>query len=439
MRQLWLVLDRKPHTPLRPPSACPHPGCGGRRFRLHQAVVKAVRGLARGGVTARRYACLECGRTFRVYPAGIDRGQAPICAKRFAAALRFLGLPYRDVSRALTVLGIPLGKSQAHAAAAPLLRDLALRAEASLLERVEIDAAIRAGGRGPAGDMAAKVDDGNSAGNAGAACDDAAVDRAAAADDPAAWVWIGGCKLALRRAVDVHGRTALVIDGIDGDTRLAVEAWAAGPLASLGVRAEVAYVGVNRRQVRALPADWLLAIDDGVVPDVVDGLGDCAGSALCPHPASPVIADPNPPRGVRWPPEVHGPAPVGRRRLRAHGSAARLAAAPQSGGRRGGRPVRAGCSRPASSGRFTSAAMSRARTSEPSRPRRRTIAAAGILRAAAYRGASRRSRRRRPLVSGPPGAWPRGSGAGPCKDPPRIAVGPGAETPRQRAARRCRG
>lgn len=55
-------------------------------------------------VPARRYRCLACRRTFRVYLTGIDRGAIPLAVKLFAAALRLLGLAVRDVSRALSVL-----------------------------------------------------------------------------------------------------------------------------------------------------------------------------------------------------------------------------------------------------------------------------------------------------------------------------------------------
>lgn len=126
---LRLSIRCHPDDGVAPPDVCPHAGCGGRRLRLRQVVAKSVRGgwsemdvagrldsatsraetdprtgMVSHTVTAHRYTCLTCGRTFRAYPAGIDRGQAPIDVKRLGAALRLLGLGYRDVGRALTVL-----------------------------------------------------------------------------------------------------------------------------------------------------------------------------------------------------------------------------------------------------------------------------------------------------------------------------------------------
>jgi hypothetical protein len=54
------------------PTLCQYPKCGGRHFRRHQVVAKPVRDTVYTAVTARRYQCLRCRRTFRVYPTGVN-------------------------------------------------------------------------------------------------------------------------------------------------------------------------------------------------------------------------------------------------------------------------------------------------------------------------------------------------------------------------------
>ena len=58
------------------PSVCPYAQCGGKRFHLRQEVSKAVRDTVYREMTARRYDCLRCGRSFRVYPLGVSDDQS---------------------------------------------------------------------------------------------------------------------------------------------------------------------------------------------------------------------------------------------------------------------------------------------------------------------------------------------------------------------------
>ncbi|RIL08923.1 hypothetical protein DCC79_12535 [bacterium] len=249
--QLWLVPGTAADARVPPPYACPHAGCDGRRFRRLQAVAKPVRdaralvargGSAPGAVTAVRYACRACGRSFRVYPPGVDRGDVAAGIKRFAAALHFLGLSYGDVGLALGVLGVPLSKSRVHAVVAPRMRGLARRSTAPLLGRVE--------GGGGAG-RGTGADDG---------------ERAAAS------VAVGGRRLTLRRAVDARGRVALVIEDVDRHTRRAVEAWVRGVLKGFEVEVDVVFPAA--RPARMTPtAGWV----DGIGMDGPDMAGEGDG------------------------------------------------------------------------------------------------------------------------------------------------------------------
>jgi hypothetical protein len=107
------------------PSHCPYAQCGGRHFRLHQVVGKPVRDTVYQAVTARRYQCLRCRRTFRVYPAGVKRAPTSQRVKglavthapaRSAGVLYLLGLSYGAVALALDALGAYLCKSQVYEA-----------------------------------------------------------------------------------------------------------------------------------------------------------------------------------------------------------------------------------------------------------------------------------------------------------------------------------
>ncbi len=98
------------------PQVCPYAKCGGRHFRLHQVVAKAVRDTVYAGVTARRYACLRCQRTFRVYPTGVNHASTSQRVKGLAVMLYLLGLSYGAVALALEALGAYVCKSQVYEA-----------------------------------------------------------------------------------------------------------------------------------------------------------------------------------------------------------------------------------------------------------------------------------------------------------------------------------
>jgi transposase-like protein len=98
------------------PQVCPYAKCGGRHFRLHQVVAKSVRDTVYDGVTARRYACLRCQRTFRVYPPGVNRAPTSQRVKGLAVMLYLLGLSYGAVALALEALGAYVCKSQVYEA-----------------------------------------------------------------------------------------------------------------------------------------------------------------------------------------------------------------------------------------------------------------------------------------------------------------------------------
>ncbi len=73
--RLHLLLPRVDVTEFELPVECPYAKCHGRHFERHQEVTKPVRDTMYDAVTAYRYRCLRCQRTFRVYPQGITHDQ----------------------------------------------------------------------------------------------------------------------------------------------------------------------------------------------------------------------------------------------------------------------------------------------------------------------------------------------------------------------------
>ncbi len=113
MRLKMLLPRVEPHV-FEEPSVCPYAQCGGKHFHLRQEVHKPVCDTVYGEVTARRYDCLRCGRTFRVYPLGITDDQTSRRLKGLAVLFYIMGLSYGAVALVLSALGHPLGKTAAY-------------------------------------------------------------------------------------------------------------------------------------------------------------------------------------------------------------------------------------------------------------------------------------------------------------------------------------
>jgi hypothetical protein len=114
--RLKLLLPQVEPDVFQEPSVCPYAKCGGQHFHFRQDVSKAVRDTVYTEVTARRYDCLRCGRTFRVYPLGISDDQTSRRLKGLAVLLYIMGLSYGAVALVLTALGHPLGKTAVYEA-----------------------------------------------------------------------------------------------------------------------------------------------------------------------------------------------------------------------------------------------------------------------------------------------------------------------------------
>lgn len=97
------------------PTECPY-GCGGKELCLRQEVKKQVCDTTHDEVKARRYGCLSCRRTCRVYPQGVHHRQFSQRAVGMAVKLCLLGLSYGAVVLMLEALGLWIGKTTVYEA-----------------------------------------------------------------------------------------------------------------------------------------------------------------------------------------------------------------------------------------------------------------------------------------------------------------------------------
>ncbi len=95
------------------PQECPY-GCGGRYFALHQECHKAVSDPEYAEVTVKRYRCVQCGRSFRVYPQGVSQRPRSQRLRGIGVMLYVLGLSYGGVADALRAFGWQGSKSSVY-------------------------------------------------------------------------------------------------------------------------------------------------------------------------------------------------------------------------------------------------------------------------------------------------------------------------------------
>jgi len=114
--RLSLVLPVVEPEQFHEPERCANPKCKGKYFRLRQEVQKNVRDMQYAQVQARRYECLRCHRTLRVYPKGVLGGQFSQRIKGIGVMLYLLGLSYGAVELMLAALGVWMSKATVYRA-----------------------------------------------------------------------------------------------------------------------------------------------------------------------------------------------------------------------------------------------------------------------------------------------------------------------------------
>ena len=112
--RLKLILPVVKPGEFEQPKSCMNPNCGGKQFIPYQEVKKNLRDTVHQEVTAWRYKCVRCGRTFRVYPQGVQAAHISQRVKGMAVMLYLLGLSYGAVVLMLEALGVYLGKTSVY-------------------------------------------------------------------------------------------------------------------------------------------------------------------------------------------------------------------------------------------------------------------------------------------------------------------------------------
>jgi transposase-like protein len=88
------------------PQECPHDSCCGQHFKLHQpGCCKQILDPDEVQVTAKRFRCLRCKRTFRVYLRGVSGAQRSDRLKAIGVMYYVLGMSYGAVEDALNAHG----------------------------------------------------------------------------------------------------------------------------------------------------------------------------------------------------------------------------------------------------------------------------------------------------------------------------------------------
>ena len=103
-----LYCRRSTHTPTFAQANCLHCGCG--VLHRHGEVQKRVKNIYETEVTAIRYLCVGCKRTFTHYLHGVDRNGCSVRMRVLMSLMWALGLSHRSVGRVLTALGCPVSR-----------------------------------------------------------------------------------------------------------------------------------------------------------------------------------------------------------------------------------------------------------------------------------------------------------------------------------------
>jgi transposase-like protein len=106
--KISLIVPSVNHAPIHRPRACVY--CEEPILHRHGTVNKPLRDHKLDRVIVQRYKCVECGRTFRHYPAGITQKSQSQRTVVLAALMYGLGLSCSAASHLLGALGCQIGK-----------------------------------------------------------------------------------------------------------------------------------------------------------------------------------------------------------------------------------------------------------------------------------------------------------------------------------------
>ena len=108
MKRIRFIPAQVKTFPDERPDACKY--CGSQILTQHGTADKTVIDLYEDKVTTIRYRCSDCGRTFRQYPEGVDRGGQTRRMRGWAALAWALGLSLRSASHLLAAFGVSVSR-----------------------------------------------------------------------------------------------------------------------------------------------------------------------------------------------------------------------------------------------------------------------------------------------------------------------------------------
>jgi len=108
MDGIVLCLNEVENTQNGQPVICPYCGCSTvRRWGSGTRNVYDTRPI---NAVVFRFYCVECNRTFRYYPQGVDRSQISVRIRRLAALLWLMEVSTRDVEEIFESLGVSINR-----------------------------------------------------------------------------------------------------------------------------------------------------------------------------------------------------------------------------------------------------------------------------------------------------------------------------------------
>ncbi len=95
-------------TPSGRPEKCPH--CDSQILQSWGQIPRNLQDIHISSAEVHRYRCSDCGRTFRHYPPGVDRGLHSLRLRKMAALIWVMGLSSRDIVELFHDLGVELSR-----------------------------------------------------------------------------------------------------------------------------------------------------------------------------------------------------------------------------------------------------------------------------------------------------------------------------------------
>ena len=111
MKRIRFIPAQVKTFPDERPDACKH--CGSQILTQRGTADKTVTDFYEEKVTVVRYRCSDCGRTFRQYPDGVDRGGQTQRMRGWVALAWALGLSLRSASHLLAAFGVSVSRMSA--------------------------------------------------------------------------------------------------------------------------------------------------------------------------------------------------------------------------------------------------------------------------------------------------------------------------------------